>query len=51
MITANDLTGIMAIVPAMAREDGHRPDAEDAVDRIDPYWANTRRKHHDGNPT
>lgn len=32
MITANDLKGIMAMMPAFTTKDGDRPDAEDTVD-------------------
>ena len=32
MITANDLNGIMAMMPAFTTKDGYRPDAEDTVD-------------------
>jgi hypothetical protein len=31
MITANDLKGIMAMMPAFTTKDGDRPDAEDTV--------------------
>src|SRR4029077_7672176 len=32
MITANELKGIMAMMPAFTTKDGYRPDAEDTVD-------------------
>ena len=32
MVTANDLQGIMAMMPAFTTTDGDRPDAEDTVD-------------------
>lgn len=32
MILANDLKGIMAMMPAFTTKDGDRPDAEDTVD-------------------
>ena len=32
MITANELKGIMAMMPAFTTKDGDRPDAEDTVD-------------------
>ncbi|MEX0804011.1 MAG: dihydrodipicolinate synthase family protein [Candidatus Binatia bacterium] len=32
MITANDLKGIMAMMPAFTTKNGDRPDAEDTVD-------------------
>ena len=32
MITANDLKGIMAMMPAFTTKDGDRPDAEDTLD-------------------
>ncbi len=32
MIIANDLKGIMAMMPAFTKKDGNRPDAEDTVD-------------------
>src|SRR5437773_9812939 len=32
MITANDLKGVMAMMPAFTTKDGDRPDAEDTVD-------------------
>jgi hypothetical protein len=31
MITANDLKGIMAMMPAFTTEDGDHPDAEDTT--------------------
>jgi hypothetical protein len=32
MITANDLQGIMAMMPAFTTKDSDRPDAEDTID-------------------
>ena len=55
MITANDLKGIMAMMPAFTTKDGDRPDAEDTVDTAELARAVVEDRDHweasgDGTP-